>query len=213
MIREPDVDPRGPGRPRAYDPESALQRAMDRFWRRGYSGTSLDELCVATGLSRSSLYAAFDDKHTLYLKVLELYWRLALSAIREALADPRQGLDQALMRAYDGQLSLYFSDDGLPRGSFSVGTATTEAVEDPEIRESLAKGLRSLDAALESRLRTARETGELSPDADPATLAVFASAMLHTIAIRTRAGVPRAELRDIARKAVTMICGGSAANG
>lgn len=210
MIRERDAEPKGPGRPRVYDPEAVLQHAMDRFWRSGYSGTSLDELCDATGLSRSSLYAAFSDKHTLYLKALELYWRLALSAMREALSDPRRGLGEALTRAYDGQLSLYFSDEGSPRGSFAVGTATTEAVEDTEIRESLAKGLRSLDAILEGRLRTARKTGELNPDADPAALAVFASAMLHTIAIRARAGVPRTELRDIARKAVTTICGGSA---
>jgi AcrR family transcriptional regulator len=213
MIREPDEEPKGRGRPRAYDPGSVLQRAMDRFWKRGYSGTTLDELCDATNLSRSSLYAAFNDKHGLYLKALELYWRLALSAMREALADPRQGLDEALMRAYDGQLSLYFSDDGLPRGSFSVGTATIEAVEDPEIREFLATELRSLDATLEARLLTAREKGELNPDADPATLAVFASALLHTIAIRTRAGVARAELREIARKAVSLICGRPAATG
>jgi hypothetical protein len=99
---------------------------------------------------------------------------------------------------------VYFSGDGHPRGCFAVGTATAEAVEDPEIRSALAEGLRTLDADLEARLRMARERGELKDAADPAALA---SATLHTIAIRARACVPRAELREIARKAVSVNCG------
>jgi hypothetical protein len=88
-----------------------------------------------------------------------------------------------------------------------MGTAVTEAVEDPEIRESLAAGLRTIDADFEARFRIARERGELPDDADPAALAFLASAAMQTIAIRARAGMPRAELRELARKAVTIICG------
>jgi AcrR family transcriptional regulator len=207
MVQNKDTEPRRRGRPRAYDPQAALQRAMDCFWRSGYSGTSLDEICAATGMNRPSLYAAFGDKHTLYLKALEHYWELGLATMREALADRDSPLSEVLMRAYDAQLSIYFSGDGRPRGCFAVGTATTEAVEDPEIRSALAEGLHALDADLEARLRMAREKGELKVDADPAALAVFASATLHTIAIRARAGIPRTELREIARKAVSVICG------
>ncbi len=111
------------------------------------------------------------------------------------------------MRVYDEQLSIYFSGDGRPRGCFAIGTATTEAVEDAEIRSALADGLRTLDADFEARLRVARETGALKGDADPAALAVVAAATLHTIAIRARVGVPRAELRELARRAVSVICG------
>jgi len=207
MVQNKDAEPKGRGRPRAYEPEAALQRATDRFWTSGYSRTSLDEIAAATGMNRPSLYAAFGDKHTLYLKALQHYWQLSLDAVHAALDDPDQTLDAALMRAYDGQLSIYFSGDGQSRGCFAIGTATTEAVEDPEIRSALAEGLRTLDADFEARLRTARERGELQHDADPAALAVLASATLHTIAIRARAGIPRAELRQMARKAVSVICG------
>jgi TetR/AcrR family transcriptional regulator, copper-responsive repressor len=143
-------------------------------------------------MNRPSLYAAFGDKHTLYLK---------------ALAERDRPLGKILMRAYDAQLSIYFSGDGRPRGCFAVGTTTTEAVEDPEIRSVLAEGLRAIDVDLEARLRMARERGELKNDADPAVLAMVASATLHIIAIRARAGIPRTELREIARKAVSVICG------
>ena len=207
MVQNGDAEPKRRGRPRAYDPQAALQRATDSFWRSGYSGTSLDEICAATGMNRPSLYAAFGDKHTLYLKALEHYWQLGLVTMREALADRDRPLAEVLMRAYDAQLSIYFSGEGRPRGCFAVGTATTEAVEDPEIRSALAEGLRALDADLEARLQIARETGELKADADPEALAMVASATLHTIAIRARAGVPRTELREIARKAVSVICG------
>jgi len=198
--------PRRRGRPRAYEPQAALQRATDRFWRSGYSSTSLDDICAATGMNRPSLYAAFGDKHTLYLKALDRYWQFSLIATREALSDGDQTLDEALMHAYDRQLSIYFAGDGLARGCFAIGTATVEAIDDSEIRSALADGLRTLDADFEARLRMARERGELKEDADPAALAVLASATLHTIAVRARAGASRAELREIARKAVSVIC-------
>ena len=207
MVQNKEAKPKRRGRPRAYDPQAALLRATDSFWSGGYSGTSLDEICAATGMNRPSLYAAFGDKHTLYLEALKRYWQLSLVATREALAAGDRPLGEALMRFYDGQLSIYFSADGLPRGCFAIGTATTEAVDDPEIRTVLAEGLRMLDADLEARLRMARDRGELRHDADPAVLAVLASAALHSIAIRARAGVCRAELREIARKTVCVICG------
>jgi AcrR family transcriptional regulator len=199
-------EPKRRGRPRAYDPQQALQRATDCFWQSGYAGTSLDDISAATGMNRPSLYGAFGDKHTLYLKALEGYWQLGLEAMHKALADRDRHLEQALMRAYNGQLSIYFSGNGRPRGCFAVGTATTEAVEDPAIRSALVAGLRALDTKFEARLRMAQDSGELKADADPAALAMVASATLHSIAIRARAGVSRAELREIARKAVSVIC-------
>ena len=107
------------------------------------------------------------------------------------------------MLAYEAALSLYSSGDDGPRGCSVIGTPVTEAVEDPEIRNSLAAGFRTIDADFEARLRMARERGELKDGADPAALSVLATATMHTIAIRTR----RAELREIARKAASAVCG------
>jgi rhamnose utilization protein RhaD (predicted bifunctional aldolase and dehydrogenase) len=88
-----------------------------------------------------------------------------------------------------------------------IGTAVTEAVEDAEVRSSLAEGIRAFDADFEARFRRAQAKGELKNDADPAALAVLATATMHTIAIRARAGMARAELKELARKAVGVICG------
>jgi TetR/AcrR family transcriptional regulator, copper-responsive repressor len=194
------------GRPRAYDPEAALKQATDTFWKAGYSGTSLDKISAATGMSPPSLYAAFGNKRALYLDALERYWQISLAATREALAGDYP-LEEALMRAYEAALSIYFSGKGHARGCFVVGTAVAEAVEDAKIRNSVAAGLRLIDADFEARFRSARERGELKQDADPVALAVVASATMHTIAIRARAGASRDELQEIARKAVNVICG------
>jgi AcrR family transcriptional regulator len=201
-----DTMPRPRGRPRAYDPRAALRQATGAFWKTGYSATSLDDISAATGMNRPSLYAAFGDKHALYLEALAQYWRLSLAATREALAGDGP-LDEALMRAYDAALSIYFSGEGRPRGCFVIGTAVAEAVEDTDIRDSLAVGFRAIDADFEGRFRIALERGELPSDADPAALGILASATMHSIAVRARAGIPRAELRELAVKAVKVICG------
>jgi AcrR family transcriptional regulator len=194
------------GRPRAYDPQAALKQATETFWKTGYSGTSLDSIAVATGMNPPSLYAAFGNKHAIYLEALARYWDISLAATREALAEDRP-LGESLMLAYEAALSIYFSGKGNARGCFVIGTAVTEAGEDAAIRNSVATGLRAIDADFEARFRKAIERGELKPGADPAALAILASATMHTIAIRARTGARRAELKEVARKAVSVICG------
>jgi TetR/AcrR family transcriptional regulator, copper-responsive repressor len=204
--KKSEAGPARRGRPRAYDTQAALKRATETFWRSGYSGTSLDSIAAATGMNPPSLYAAFGNKRALYLEALARYWEISLAATREALAEDRP-LAESLMLAYEAALSIYFSGKGSARGCFVIGTAVTEAGEDAVIRNSVAEGLRMIDADFEARFRKARENGELQPDADPAALAILASATMHRIAISARAGVRRDELREVARKAVSIICG------
>jgi TetR/AcrR family transcriptional regulator, copper-responsive repressor len=192
------------GRPRAYDADAARAQIIEAFWKTGYSGTSLDEIVAASGMNRPSLYAAFGDKRALYLAALDQYWEQGFALMREALVHDRP-ISEALMRVYDKALGMYFSGRR-PRGCFAIGTATTEAVEEPTIRTAFAAGLRRLDEYFEARFRAAHDSGELHKQADPATLAMLASATLHTIAIRARAGTSRAQLEEFARKAVEVIC-------
>ncbi|MDE1194835.1 MAG: TetR/AcrR family transcriptional regulator [Pseudomonas sp.] len=207
MAQNKTGEGKGRGRPRAYDPDAALQKALGVFWSTGYSGSSLDSIAIAAGMNRPSLYAAFGDKHAIYLKALEQYWDFAAADMHQALTSTELTLPEALMRFYEGQLSIYYSGEGQPRGCFAIGTATAEAVEHAQIRELLAERLSRLDAELEARLRSAVESGELDTEADPAALAVLASAMLHSISIRARAGKPREELTELARNAVNVLCG------
>lgn len=194
------------GRPRAYDPEQALARVRDTFWRNGYTGTSLDDLSEATGMNRPSLYGAFGDKHALYLQTMERYVEAGRAAMESAL-DAALPLREALMRVFDGALGWYLPAHDAARGCLLIGTAAVEAVNDDAVRERLAAGLRTFDKAFERRLRTALAQGELPPNASAPMLARLASAVLHSMALRARAGDSRASLRAMAVAGVTLICG------
>ncbi|HUA56046.1 MAG TPA: TetR/AcrR family transcriptional regulator [Candidatus Sulfotelmatobacter sp.] len=194
------------GRPRAYDPDTALARAMGVFWDQGYAATSLDDISAATGMNRPSLYGAFGDKHTLYRETIERYRAGARAAMTAALAEDRP-LAEGLERVYQTALSYYFPEGGTPRGCFMIGTAVTEAVRDDAVRTALAAGLVEIDRAFETRMRLARERGELPRGADPVQLARLASAVLYFLAVRSRAGDKRAALEATVRVGIALICG------
>jgi AcrR family transcriptional regulator len=194
------------GRPPAYVPEVALARATMAFWESGFAATSLDDLAAATGMNRPSLYGAFGDKHALYLRALAAYWDAGRTGLADALASDRP-LREGLRRVYTVALDLYFPLKGQPRGCFLIGTATTEAMRDADVRAMLAEALRELDSAFEARLRLGQDSGELAADADPRLLAMMAGATLHTLALRSRAGATRAELEKLVDGAVALICG------
>jgi AcrR family transcriptional regulator len=202
----PDAAPAKRGRPRAYDPATALTRATAAFWDAGFAATSLDDLAAATGMNRPSLYGAFGDKHALYRTAFERYRDLGNAGMAEALIDTRP-LREGLRAVYEGALALYYSGDKSARGCFMIGTTLTEAAADPELRTALRDALRGFDKAFAARFRLARERGELAADADPDVLATLASGFLYFLAIRSRAGEPRATLAAAADAAVAAICG------
>jgi AcrR family transcriptional regulator len=194
------------GRPRAYDPEAALTGARDAFWRQGYSGTSLEVLSDATDMNRPSMYAAFGDKRALYLQTLDRYTAEANKVTERAL-DRSHSLAEGLRRFYDNALAIYFESGGSPRGCYLIGTATTEAGGDPEVGAKLLESLRGFERAIEARIRDAKTSGELDAAADPAALAMIASAVLHSVAVRSRAGESRASLKALTETAIQLICG------
>ncbi|HWT38320.1 MAG TPA: TetR/AcrR family transcriptional regulator [Paraburkholderia sp.] len=197
---------RARGRPRAYDADDALSNATNAFWLGGYSGTSLDQISDATGMNRPSLYAAFGDKHALYLSTLDRYVEAGVHGMRLALRDDMP-LAQALQRVYDAALALYVPTGSEPRGCFLIGTAVVESKVDEAVRTRLAQGLKSFDREFEKRIRRAQTDGELAAEADAALLARVASAILHSLALRSRAGDSRTSLRATAAQGVALICG------
>ena len=194
------------GRPRRYDPETALTQAMALIWDQGYAETSLDDLSQATGMNRPSLYGAFGDKRALYLATLVHYREVSRQAIDRVLGHD-EPLRQALERFFRAALEFYLSGAAGQRGCFLIGTATTGAVLDPEIRTMLREALRGFDGKLEARLRLAVGQGDLPATADPAQLARLVSAMQHSMAIRARAGETREALEAMAAAAIALICG------
>lgn len=201
-----EVAPKRRGRPRAYEPDVALGKALDLFRRDGFAATSLDDLSAATGMNRPSLYGAFGDKRELFIKSYERYRADARAAMQDVFKGELP-IHARLKRIYGVALDIYLAGEGGPRGCFTVMTAGSEAMADPDIRAMVTEGLTELDKAFASCFRIAKERGELPGSADPAALAQLASATIHTIAIRARAGAPRRDLEAIVKNAIDLMCG------
>ena len=198
------VAPKRRGRPRAYQPEVALGKALDLFRKDGFAATSLDDLSAATGMNRPSLYGAFGDKRELYIKSYQRYRADARAAMIDIFRDELP-IRKRLERIFAVALDIYLSGDAGPRGCFTVMTAASEAVSDPEIRAMVLEGFSELDKAFAACFRLAKEKGELPASTDPVVLAQLASSTIHTIAIRARARVPRNDLEAIVNGAIDVM--------
>jgi AcrR family transcriptional regulator len=187
------------GRPRAFDTEAALDRALDLFWRKGFEGTSLSDLTEAMGISRPSLYAAFGDKETLFRKVLERYAAGPGAFAAEALADPcaRRAIERFLVKA-----AKALTDPRWPRGCLCVQGALACGDDAKTIRNELAAKRAETEAAVRDRLERAAATGEWIP-ADPTDFARYLAAVFQGMAVQATAGASREELLAVARLAMT----------
>jgi AcrR family transcriptional regulator len=202
--KEPATGRRPRGRPRSFDADAVLDKARTVFWNLGYAGASLDDIAAATGLNRPSLYAAFGDKHALYMAALARTREGAVVAMRAMLGSDGR-LREVLARLLTATIDIYVAGDLAQRGCFIVGTAVTQAVGDPEARTLAAGFVADEDTVF--RERFARSANELAPGLTPEAAAVIATAALHTLAIRARTGEGRETLAHVADATVTAICG------
>lgn len=196
--------PRKRGRPRAYDPDVALRRARETFWRGGYASTSLDELAAGMGMNRPSIYAAFGDKRALYRRAVAEYAATSRMWLSAALARPRP-LRDSLGAVYRYARDFYLAGDDGPRGCFLLGTALTEAACDAEVRGIVDATMTAFTATFAERFERAGHDGELAPHT-PDALAAIATATLNALSVRARSGAGRQELDTLIGAAIEVIC-------
>jgi AcrR family transcriptional regulator len=197
------------GRPIEYDRDLTLQRASDLFWSVGFAASSLDALSEATQMARPSLAGAFGDKEALYIATLVRYRDASVAGLSKTLSGARH-LRTELTAVYAEATDLYMASDGAARGCLLIGTASVEAVHRPAIRRVLRESLGTFNAILERRMRKAIADGELDSGGDAAGLASVASAVMHSLAVRARAGDSRDALDRLSKAAVDLICGKAA---
>jgi TetR/AcrR family transcriptional regulator, copper-responsive repressor len=194
------------GRPRRYDPDAALRRARDKFWRAGYAATSLDDLAGAMAMNRPSIYAGFGDKRALYVAAVERYAAESRAWLSGELAKPGP-LRERLRALYRDAAAIYRAGGDPPRGCFLVGTAVTEATRDERVRVTVDATFESFTELFTHRFEEAASEGELSRAATPASLAQVATAALNAIALRARTGAKGEVLGSIIDATVDVVCG------
>jgi AcrR family transcriptional regulator len=194
------------GRPRQFDPDVALRAATMVFWRKGYLGTSLDDLTDAMGINRPSLYATFGNKESLFLSCIDLYDAASAELLDAALAAPKIGdaLDAFFTAGVEGVTSR-----STPSGCLIACSLVGAAEESDEIKSKLKACMASTDAAVRRRLRQAIDAGELPANTDVAATARMANCIRHGLALRARAGESRRDLVNAARVASRTLFGRS----
>jgi TetR/AcrR family transcriptional repressor of nem operon len=177
-------------RPREFDRDQALDRAVEVFWARGYERTSVEDLTESMGIQRGSLYAAFGDKHRLFLEALERYEERFYREMRELLGrtPAREGIESVFRKV----VSECACDSG-GKGCFITNTAVALAEDDPETAARVRANLKRVESAFESALRSAR----LPSGRDPRSLARFLTNGLQGLRVLSRCCVDVEVLEDV----------------
>jgi AcrR family transcriptional regulator len=187
------------GRPRSFNPDDALDRALKVFWAKGYEGASLPDLTRAMGINRPSLYAAFGNKADLFRRALARYDQGPAGYVRAALREPTARC--VARRVLAGAIDLLCAP-GHPRGCLAVQGALACGDDADCARRELAAFREAGVRALRQRFDRARREGDLPRSANPADLARFLATVMHGLSIEAAGGAQRAELARVARMAL-----------
>ncbi|WEX09740.1 TetR/AcrR family transcriptional regulator [Chelativorans sp. AA-79] len=188
------------GRPRSFDRDAALRRAMEIFWAKGYDGASLADLTKAMGINAPSLYAAFGSKEGLFREAVALYGETEGTEIWTSVTDAssaRETFDRFLHASADA-----FTRPGKPAGCLVV----LGALNATDTNEKICRELRDLRTGnietLRDRLKRAVAEGELPESVDCMAVAAFYVAVQHGMSIQARDGASPEALHSVAASAM-----------
>lgn len=185
------------GRPREFDADEALGRALEVFWAKGYEGASLQDLTDAMGISRPSLYAAFGNKESLFRKALDRYIQGPGSLQERALAEPTaRKVVETLLRG------AACTDSCNPAGCLLVQGALACGDDADCVRKELVARRTAGQKALWERFERAQAEGDLRPDIDTCALSKYISAILYGMAVMAAGGASGEDLNQVVHVAL-----------
>ena len=191
-------------RPRSFDTDDVLDRAMRVFWAQGYAGASIQDLVDATGLSRSSLYNAFDDKMGLYVSALDRYRRRDGAAAFLPLLRRGRAIER-IRAVFDAVVEEADRDPGM--GCFMVTATAERAPECAATRLRARDALTALTSSFEAAIREAQAEGDVPPTRDPESLALGLATSVYGMRTMARARLPRATMEMAARGSLAALDG------
>jgi AcrR family transcriptional regulator len=190
------------GRPRGFDEDAALEAAMRVFWEKSYEGATMADLTEAMGINRSSMYAAFGDKESIFHRAIERYQEGPMTYIRQALARPSaREVVAGLIQGTAEFLSIRSNPPGclLIQGALACGTNAEP------VKQAMIDWRKSGEAVMRKRLQQAQSVGELPREIQPADFARYLSSVMAGLGIQAANGATRAELRGVAAIALRSI--------
>ncbi|MBT2401009.1 TetR/AcrR family transcriptional regulator [Streptomyces sp. ISL-100] len=191
-------------RTKEFDPDAALQAALELFWRCGYEATTMADLVEHLGIGRASIYATFGSKHELYLKALDRYADSRNPQLLGELSQPGPALPavRAVMRRFAAEAA---SDAERLTGCFVTNTAAELAPHDDSAARRVAVSWENIETLLHSALVRAQAQGELPEDRDPRALARMLLVLMQGLRVVGKASSDPARVRDAAEQALTLL--------
>ncbi|TKB72714.1 MAG: TetR/AcrR family transcriptional regulator [Nitrospira sp.] len=190
-------------RPKEFNPDEALEKAMQVFWHKGYEATSMEDLLEAMDLNRGSLYDTFGDKRQLFLKVIDRYCTCFVGPKFSMLDQPGPALP-ALRQFIQGMIGGALADPQR-RGCLIANTVMELAPHKHDIARTMTRALKMGEDAFFGLLTRAKRQGELKPDKDPRTLARFLTTMMQGTIVMIKAGASAEAVRQSAETALTIL--------
>ncbi|EAO4655154.1 TetR family copper-responsive transcriptional repressor ComR [Salmonella enterica] len=186
------------GRPKVFDREAALDKAMTLFWQHGYEATSLADLVEATGAKAPTLYAEFTNKEGLFRAVLDRYITRFASKHEAQLFCEEKSVESAL-EDYFTEIAACFTSTGTPAGCFMINTSATLAASSRDIARTVKSRHAMQEQTLIQFLRQRQERGEIPAHCNPQALAEYINCILQGMSISAREGATFEQLMQITR--------------
>jgi len=186
------------GRPKVFDRDAALDKAMTLFWQHGYEATSLSDLVEATGAKAPTLYAEFTNKEGLFRAVLDRYITRFAAKHEAQLFCEEKSVEQAL-QDYFAAISACFTSKDTPAGCFMINTSATLAASSKEIANTVKSRHAMQEETLGAFLRQRQARGEIPTHCNPEELTQFLSCVLQGMSISAREGASLEKLQSISR--------------
>jgi TetR/AcrR family transcriptional repressor of nem operon len=190
-------------RTKDFDESEVLNKAVSVFWLKGYNGTSMQDLVDSLGISRSSLYDTYGDKHTLYLKALEFYQNTSGSAmynIATNATSSREALKQLLELVVNNLLS-----DKQHKGCFMVNAEVEVAPHDIEVRDMLCKNEKQIEEAFHLAIQKGQQSGEITNRQDAMAITRFFLTTIKGIQVSAKSTTDKAYFDDIIKTALSVL--------
>lgn len=182
------------GRPRVFDMDEALDKALEIFWKRGYEGASIAELTETLGINKPSLYAAFGNKEELFNKTLSRYVAGPVAFIQEAINQPSA---YEVAQSFLTKAVEFFTNTKHPKGCLIVQAALSVSADSLLVQDLLTKYRYSYEQQLAKRFEKAKEEGDLPTDANAETLAKFLSTLHQGMSVQVTSGASKEELMQV----------------
>ena len=190
-------------RPKEFNPDEAIEQAMQVFWHKGYEATSMEDLLTAMNLNRGSLYDTFGDKRQLFLKVMDRYCHGFVAEKFLLLDQPGPALP-TLRRFIHGMIEGALADPQ-HRGCLIANTVMELAPHEKEIAGTLRQALKMAEDTFFKVLVRAKLQGELKHDKDPRALAGFLTTMMQGTIVMIKAGTPADVVKQTAKTALSIL--------